>query len=359
MTNQDPGGKHPDGMRDSGDALRDAAARGVCAIELEHMVRRRWRVFMAAELRRGLAAVAALVASVWHRVAATLRHARHSAPALLLGLAAASMPARAEPVALMLLDVGQGALGILSVPTHTETQAHPAVLVVHDALGRDSRADRVVEQLLALGVTVLEIEPFPTAIDGAVTLPHLDDLEAAALVTAAADALVAHAGANPQAIGALGFGAGARAVLLAAPGAQARAPFAARALLYPGCQTLRRALAAQEAAPLPPHAAPRGEVLLLHGGRDPANTEAACATLAGDIGAAAEVRHVVIPEAGYAWDYVAPGAIAGPTMLPASGIPNDRAVAEPWTGAAIFAADTVTVFLTQALAARFAGTSAP
>lgn len=351
MTNDAPGTTHPGSAEEFANALRRAVAHDVGAIEIELMVRRRWRAFVGAELLRGLAGAASLAASAGRTMGAALRRLRHGVPALLLCLAFAAMPARAEPEAkaVMLLAVGEGAHGVLSMPMHTDTLGHPAVVVVHDALGRDSRAERYVEQLLGRGFTVLEIEVFPTDVDGAVTLPHQDVFEAATRVTAAADALVVNTGVHPRAIGALGFGAGARAVLLADADATRRAPFIARALLYPGCEKLSREMAGPHGAVLPPDAAPHGDVLLLHGGRDPANTQAACAALAADIAATAEVRHLVMPQAGHAWDYPAVGPVAGATLLPVGGPADGRVAADPWGDATGFAADTISMFMARAL----------
>jgi dienelactone hydrolase len=341
MTNHAPGTTEPGSAQGFGDALRRAAERDAGTVEIEHMARGRFRAFAASEFRRALAGAGALVASAGRSLAAATRQWRHAGPALLLCLAFGATPAKAEQqaAAIMLVAVGEGAYGVMSVPMHTDTLGGPAVVIVDDALGRDSRAERYVEQLLALGFTVLEIEPFPDKITGAATLPHVDDLEAARRVTEAAEALGSVAGINPHAIGALGFGAGARAVLLAPPRADGREPFLARVLLYPGCATLRRGIQGSDAAP-------RGQVLLLHGGHDPGNTQAACALLATDLAAGGEVRHVVMPQAGYAWDYVPAGAVAGPTLLPT---PAGRVTADPWPDATSFAADTVSMFLARAL----------
>jgi dienelactone hydrolase len=344
MTSHVPGATHAGGAEGFGDTLRRAVARDAGALEIELMVRRRWRAFIAAEVQRGIAGAAAHAASAGRWVAAVLRSMRHSTPALLLCLGFAAIPAAAAPEteAVMLLPLGDDGHGVLSVPIHTDADRQPAVVVVHDSLGRDSRAERYVGRLLERGVTVLEIEAFPTFVDGAVILPHLDDLDAARRVKTAADAMVAVAGANPRAIGALGFGAGARAVLLAAPDAGGRDPFLARALLYPGCETLRREFQGSDPAL-------RGQVLLLHGGRDAGNTEVACAALAGDIAMGSGVRHLVIPQAGHAWDYEPAGAAAGPTLLPLGGAAGGRVAADPWGDATAFAADTVSGFLATAL----------
>jgi dienelactone hydrolase len=344
MTNHAPGATHRVGTWDFADAMRGAVARGAGTLEIELMVRRQWRAFVAAELLRGLAGAAALVASAGQKVSAVLRSLRHSASAALLGLCLGAIPVRADQPAptIMLVPFGAGSYGIMSTPTHADTLGHPAVIVVHDLLGRDSRAGRYVDQLLARGLTVLEIEAFPNSFDGAATLPPIDEHEAASQVTAAAEALAWVAGVSPHLIGAIGFGAGARAVLLAGPGANGRDPLLARALLYPGCETLRRALQGADVAP-------RGQVLLLHGGRDPGNTDAACAALASDIAPGAGVRHLVMPEAGYGWDYVAAGAVAGPTLLPIGGPDDGRVAADPWVDATAFAADTVSSFVATAL----------
>jgi hypothetical protein len=189
MTNQ-PRASTPHATNRFGDALRRTGSRAAGTVEIE-----------AVDARAAKAAAAAF------------RDLRHAAPAALLAVALGAVPARAdepEP-AIMLLALGGGAHGVLSVPMHVDTRGLPAVVVVHDARGRASRAGLHVEQLLAQGITVLEIEPFA----------HRGDIEAATLVIAAAETLALAEGLDPGAIGAIGFGAGARAVRLAGDGAMA------------------------------------------------------------------------------------------------------------------------------------------
>lgn len=305
-----------------------------------------------------------MLASALPSLAAALRSARSTAPAALLCLALASLPARSEQQkpAHVLVPLGEGAHGVLSLPMHLDTTGFPGVVVVHDLDGRSAEAGLHVETLLALGIPVLEIEPFPRVTNGVVALPNVSDLDAATLVTAAAEALAIAEGIDPRAIGALGFGAGARAVLLAGPGANGRAPLSARVLLYPGCETPRRPffvrIMAAPARQAPgtqggtlalPNAAPEGHMLLLHGGRDPGNTEASCAALANDLALVAKVDHAVMPEAGYGSHGGARAALARPGARSASGMVDGGSLSAPATDTTDGAADVVSVFLVEAL----------
>ncbi|WP_158639050.1 dienelactone hydrolase family protein [Elioraea rosea] len=149
-------------------------------------------------------------------VASALRAVCCAAAAALLCFDAGSIPARAgqQDAAITLLALGNGGHGVLSVPMPVDTAGLPAVVVVHDMRGHNFRALLYVDKLLALGITVLEIEPFPQVTNGVAALPIVDDLDAAMLVTEAADALALAGEVDPRAIGVVGFGAGARAVLL-------------------------------------------------------------------------------------------------------------------------------------------------
>jgi dienelactone hydrolase len=203
-----------------------------------------------------------------------------------------------------------GVTGLLSLPPRVAkgpARPLPAVLVLHDALGPDSRSETYTVQLLGAGIAVLDL--LAEAPDGAV--------RAAAVAMLAADARI-----DPRRIGVLGFGAGAATA--------AASPLPARVLLYPGCASLPRG------EPIP------GAVLLAHGGADAANPEAACAAAADALAAAgAQVRRVEYAGAGYAWDR--PGfSIGERAMVPAPG-GEGRVAVQPWPA------------LTEMVAAQVAG----
>ncbi|MGK7870878.1 dienelactone hydrolase family protein [Falsiroseomonas sp. E2-1-a20] len=234
-----------------------------------------------------------------------------------------------------------------------------AVVLVHDALGRDARADQYVAQLAAAGIAVLEVELRAISLDG--TTPDAgpeDAKEGAARATAAAAALARGARVDPARIGAIGFGAGAWAVLLAPRTADGYDPFAARALLYPGCGALGQALAMSMDGPLAllaaprERAAPKARRLLLHGDADPFNLPVDCANLAAAVAEAHLVRRVTYAGAGYGWDTLALGSSAWTTRLPAPGVPGGRARAAPWPELATLSAARVAAFLAEALASE-------
>ncbi|WP_158287658.1 dienelactone hydrolase family protein [Falsiroseomonas bella] len=223
---------------------------------------------------------------------------------LVLAAAAQSAEPREPPRRPIHQDEGD-AIGLISRPAAPMRaglpRRPPAVLVVHDALGIDGRAESYVRQLLGAGFLVLEIELAPLSLDGAAS-PMPDDAEAASRVSRALVALAAEA--DPSRLGAMGFGAGARAVALM-PGAPAARPVAARVLLYPGCAALRRAMTSTRSA----SQLSASPALLLHGREDPANPEAACAALAATLEEAAPVRRIGYGGAGYAWDLPAVGGL--------------------------------------------------
>jgi dienelactone hydrolase len=191
-----------------------------------------------------------------------------------------------------------GVIGLLYQPG-TGAPLSAAVLVVNDALGMDMRSQRYVEHLAAAGLIVLEVELRANPPDGWPE-PLPAEAEAAGLVARAAAALAGDPRVNPDRVGALGFGIGARALALAPPGEDGRNPFAARVLLYPGCGSLGALVSAsvlKRAA-----ATVRSPVLLMHGDDDPANPPAECEGLSTALGRAAPVRRVSHRGATYAWD---------------------------------------------------------
>ena len=203
-----------------------------------------------------------------------------------------------------------GAVALFSLPDGPTRKAWPAVLILPDALGADGRALPYVESLLGAGIAVLEL------------LDANAEAARAALALLASDPHI-----EAPRLGVLGFGQGAR-LALGLPGAEARA------LLYPGCDSL----------PVP-QTAP-GAVLLLHGTEDPANPAPACAGLAARLRArGAEATQREIPGAGYAWDYPALGQ-APAALLPAAG-GAERLHVRPWPAMAAQSAAEIAGFFAQ------------
>jgi dienelactone hydrolase len=234
-----------------------------------------------------------------------------------------------------------------------------AVVLVHDTLGRDARADRYVVQIAAAGIAVLEVELRAIAFDGtAVDAGPQDAANGGSRATAAAAALAREVGVDPARIGAIGFGAGAWAVLLAPRAPEGHDPFAARAPIYPGCGALDRALATSMDGPVGLLATPRdgaaerARVLLLHGDADPFNLLVECAALATAVAETRAVRRVLYGSAGYGWDMVARGPSPPPMFVPAPGAPGAHARAAPWPELATLSAAQVAAFLANALAAE-------
>lgn len=168
-----------------------------------------------------------------------------------------------------------------------------AVLIVHDALGMDQRSHRYIAQITAAGLAVLEVELRANPPDGLVP-PLPGEAEAAALALRAAARLARDPRIDPARVGALGFGIGGRAVLLAAQAGPGGDPFAARMVLYPGCGTLRDRLRAA--------ARIGGPVLLVAGESDPANDAAECEEVARDLQRSGDARLILYRGASYAWD---------------------------------------------------------
>lgn len=206
-----------------------------------------------------------------------------------------------------------GAAGILEWPPHTAPDRLAAVVILHDALGGDGRSDLYAAQLLGAGMAVLDL--LVAEGDGIAT---------------AVETLVSHPRIDGARLGVLGFGAGA-GVAAALP-----LPFAARALLYPGCQSL------------PAAEVHGGTLLLLHGDKDPANPTQACAGAAERFAAAGwRVTHRVYPHATYAWDYPQ-FAAEGSSLLPGGGT-DLRVRVEPWPALGALSAAEVAAFFSAGL----------
>jgi len=211
----------------------------------------------------------------------------------------------------------------LSLPARrAASPPFPVVMIAHDRLGPDTRAEPYADQLTAAGIAVLDLLS--------------DDADGGAL-DRVADALAWDPRIDGGRLGVLGFGAGG----LAAAGA--RTPFLARALLYPGCAAVAGAMLRADPAPW------AGSALLLgHGGADTANPRAACEAFADAMQRRdVLVRHIEYGGASYAWDRPAFG-VAGRSLLPAPD-GNGRVAALPWPSLAALSATQVAGFFTQAL----------
>jgi dienelactone hydrolase len=189
-----------------------------------------------------------------------------------------------------------GMTGLLYLPATSATPA-AAILIVHDTLGMDLRSQGYIAQLTGAGLVVLEVELSANPPDG-MAPPLPSETEAASLVSRAAASLARDTRVDPARIGALGFGIGARAVLLTLPIGAARDPFAARMLLYPGCGSLRDLVRATSQS-VPPTRSP---LLLMHGGDDPANLAIDCEDLAARLAGSVAVERLRYRGATYAWD---------------------------------------------------------
>lgn len=241
------------------------------------------------------------------------------------------------------LDGDGEAIGLMSRPSMAPqpgaASGQRSVLVVHDAMGIDGRAERYVQQLLGAGFVVLEIELAAISADG-MGGPMPDDAEAAARIMRALAALAPKTGA-PR-LGVLGFGAGARAVALM-PADIDGMRVAARVLLYPGCEEVRSAMTTMRPAAL----LPSSPVLLLHGSDDPSNLEAACSALATTLEEAAPVRRIAYAGASYAWDLPAVGGLEQSRLETPGG--RGIVVAWHWPELTEFAAALVAAFLCHAV----------
>ncbi len=188
------------------------------------------------------------------------------------------------------------------------------VLVLPDSLGDQGRSDAYVEALLARGLASLVI-----GLDAAG--PGGDVRQTARAAAVARDWAAAQQPAlNPDLIGLIGFGTGARAALLAANGAPVVA-------LDPGCEGLS----------LPAYS----PVLLVHGAA--ASDAAACSALPEPAGTAM----LALPGASHAWDL--PPALAPGGALVPSPSGEGRQRARPDLAATALAADATAAWLFQQL----------
>ena len=239
----------------------------------------------------------------------------------------------------LLLDA-EGAVGLLTTPQSAAPV--PAVMIVHDSLGIDGRANGTVQQLHEAGIATLEVELYAVSADGA-DRPAVFDLQAEAAVLARARrALAAAPAVNGAQLAALGFGRGAHAVALAPvePGWD----WAARVLLYPACAALTLEL---QAGPR----ASRSPVLLLQGYEGTADPPRDCLRLASRFeDAGVPTRLIRYAGATHAWDLPPIGADPVSFQPDPGGSGTLRTV--PWPELAQMSATQAAAFLATAMAAR-------
>lgn len=219
--------------------------------------------------------------------------------------------------------------GILTLPASPDVRATPVVIVLNDEMDSAMHVNRYVDQLLNAGIATM-------VVFAETALP--DALQRARTYLAADDRL------DRAYVGALGFGAGGLAV------AQSLVPFAARAMLYPGCPRLLH-----EAAPnMLWDGTP---VLLMYGSADPANPPEACAQVAAELReAGARVRHRQYRGATFAWDHPAYG-VTRVSRLPAPGL-VERVPVHHWPALAEMSAAQTADFFARALVRRIVTDSA-
>lgn len=229
--------------------------------------------------------------------------------------ASAAQEAPALPIGQVSVFSGSPAPGLLVLPPAADARPLGVVVVLHDSLGPDPRSARYIDQLLGARIGVIEPQSM-----------HRDPASLPALLAG----LAADARTQGLRIGVLGFGAGGRLA------ARMRGDAIARALMYPGCESLP-ALEAE----------PGDAVLLAHGDADPANATQDCIEALAPAGrAGAAVRHLVYPQAGYAWDYPAYG-LEQRILLPNPGGAG-RAAVEPWPELTAISATHVAAFFVRA-----------
>ena len=214
--------------------------------------------------------------------------------------------------------------GILTLPAFSAGRIAPVVIVLNDELDSAVHVNRYVDQLLHAGIATMVV--FAEA-------DLVDVLRIARTRLASDDRL------DTAYVGALGFGAGGLAV------AQSLEPFAARAMVYPGCPGLLAAAA--------PNILWNGtSVLLMHGSADVANPPDSCTRVAAELReTGAEVRHLQYQGATFAWDHPAYG-VTRVSRLTAPGM-AERAPVHHWPALAEMSAAQCADFFSTALARRF------
>lgn len=233
--------------------------------------------------------------------------------------------------------------GLVSVPPRGPRDRLPGVIIAHDATGPDWRVEAYVEHLNKAGVLVLEIELESIAVASGRGASPAERAEA--LAEAAAE-LANDRRVDAARLGVLGFGAGGHAALLTLSRPDVPDPFAARAVLYPGCAAASSELHRSGLA----IKATMSQVLLVHGDADPANPTEDCSRMATLLDAWTPVHHIVLRGAGYAWDRE-PYPGEGPTLLPHPG-GRGRVLAAPWPYLAARTARDVAGWLAFSLGAK-------
>lgn len=239
-------------------------------------------------------------------------------------------------------NIPAGSSGLLSLPAEVGSSRVPVVLLVHDSRGADARSHRYVNQLTAAGVAVYEVEIDANPPDGAAA-PSLAEADALELVAGAAEAIRRHPDVDPSRVAVMGFGAGGRVALLASLRLGERTSFSARAILYPGCDSLHGASAGGSSVGRQP-----APMLLMHGGDDPLNPGPACDRLAAELRPSAQTRLIRYEHATYGWD-LPPSPHGGGLKEPVA-VSADAVVVRPWPELADLSAAQVAGFFVLSLA---------
>lgn len=176
----------------------------------------------------------------------------------------------------------------LLLTTPQPGRALPAVIILPDEAGLDSRTARLADAMLQRGWVSIEVDPEPLSLDGAAVPPAPSPRRLGRTLRALHEALRTDERVDPRRIAVIGLGPGGRSALHAALG-DGRPGFAAHAALYPDCA----ALAAEMEAP------PESPALLLLPGAE--EREDACK------GLGARVQR--LEGATYGWDHVMAGAM--------------------------------------------------
>ncbi|WP_237216318.1 dienelactone hydrolase family protein [Falsiroseomonas oryziterrae] len=237
--------------------------------------------------------------------------------------------------------------GLLSLPAHADAEGALSAVVLLGDGGADGRVQFYALRLLSLGFAVLEVDDDGTGwSDSSDTAP--DEVPAERRLAASLAALHGVTQIAPAAVGVIGIGSGAHALLEGSAGW--RSMVAAAVLIYPACE---KALASVPPEPSLDNAPPRPRLLLVHGDADPA-AAAACASLAAALGGAeAGVQRYVLHGAGFGWDVSGIGS-ASALMLPDPARSGSRWRAVPDRQRALIALDQILLFLGSTLDRRTA-----
>ncbi|MGK7869446.1 dienelactone hydrolase family protein [Falsiroseomonas sp. E2-1-a20] len=211
---------------------------------------------------------------------------------VLLAACCAVGAAPASAAERLVLNDTDGPVGLLSTPRRSEPV--PAVILVHDSLGTDRRADLTVRQLRDAGVATLEVELYAVSADGAGSTAAFDVRAEAEVLDRARRALAAQPGIDSTRVAALGFGRGAHALAETQEGKQQ--DWSARVYLYPDCAALGSALVAGTSTS-------RAPLLLLHGDVGAGDPPCDCVNVANRLEeAGVSVRIIHYRGAAHGWD---------------------------------------------------------